>query len=144
VFYFSGKAMARCNPLNEVVATNVAEVENLGGVEVTAEVAHTVGGDIPAISNEEGRVSSVGRTDDSMDEGASNNENSQTYNFGASTITLGRIKEMVEKGYFVDGEAWAPGAEAVPELENNEAVIYEDFLLLVYACLRILPWLIFC
>jgi hypothetical protein len=57
------------------------------------------------MSDVEGRVLSVGRTDESVNEGASGNENSRTYSFGASTITLSRIKEMVEKGYFANGEA---------------------------------------
>jgi hypothetical protein len=57
------------------------------------------------MSGVEGRVLSVGRTDESANEGASGNENSWTYSFGASTITLSRIKEMVEKGYFANGEA---------------------------------------
>jgi hypothetical protein len=76
---------------------------------------------------DEGRVSSEGRTNDSTDERASDNENSQTYNFGSSTITLGRIKEMVEKGYFADGEARAPGAGIVPKPDEDEAVMYEYF-----------------
>jgi hypothetical protein len=81
--------------------------------------------EVPRASGEEGRVSSVGGTNDSEDGGASDNENSRTYNFGSSTITLGCIKEMMERGYFVDGEARAP--RAVPELKNDEAVVYEDF-----------------
>jgi hypothetical protein len=47
--------------------------------------------------------------------------------FGASTITLGHIKEIVEKGYFADGEARAPKAEAVPEPDNDEDVVFQDF-----------------
>jgi hypothetical protein len=33
--------------------------------------------------------------------------------------------EMVEKGYFADGEAQALGAEAKPDCD--EAVVYKDF-----------------
>jgi hypothetical protein len=114
--------------LNEVAAANVAKAENLGGVEGAAEVAQTVRGDeIPTSSGKECRVSSAGRTDDSKDGGASDNENSRMYNFGASTVTLGHIKEMEERGYFADSEARAPGAKAVQELDNDEAVVYEDF-----------------
>jgi hypothetical protein len=120
--------MACCSPLSEVATANVAEAENVGRVESTTEVARTVGGaDMPAASSNEGRVSSMGGTVDSMDGGAFDNENSQTYNFGASTITLGRIKEMVERGYFADGEARAPRAEAVSEPEDDEAIVYVDF-----------------
>jgi hypothetical protein len=34
---------------------------------------------------------------------------------------------MVEKGYFTEGEAHAPGAKIVPEPDSDEAVMYEDF-----------------
>jgi hypothetical protein len=80
-----------------------------------------VGGKVPAASDNEGGI------DDSFDGGGSDIENSRTYNFLASTITLGCIKEMVDKEYFVDGEARVPRAEAVPEPDDDEAVIYEDF-----------------
>jgi hypothetical protein len=59
--------------------------------------------------------------------GSLDDENSQTYNFRASTITLGRIKEIVEKGYFADGEAQAPGSDAASEPDCDEAVVYDDF-----------------
>jgi hypothetical protein len=42
-------------------------------------------------------------------------------------ITVDKIKEMMEKGYFLAGEARAPGAKTVPESGNDEAVVYEDF-----------------
>jgi hypothetical protein len=91
---------------------------------------------LPVASGDEGRVSTIGGIDNSMDGGTSNNENSRTYNFGASTITLGHIKEMVVKGYFVDGEARVLLADAVPELDDDKAVVYEDFFV---AGLRIPP-----
>jgi hypothetical protein len=34
--------------------------------------------------------------------------------FRASTITVGKIKEMEERGYFVKDEAHASGAETMP------------------------------
>jgi hypothetical protein len=34
---------------------------------------------------------------------------------------------MAEKGYFSDGEARAPRVETVPELEEDEAIVYEEF-----------------
>jgi hypothetical protein len=138
--------MARCRPLSEVTATNVPEVENFDGVENIVEVAQTIGGDeVPVAFMDEAHVSSMGGTDDSVggDGDAIDNKNSQTYIFGASTITLGRIKEMVEKGYFTDGEGWVPKAEAVSEPDDDKAVVYEDFLFMDCACLHILLWLIF-
>jgi hypothetical protein len=85
--------MACCSPLGEVAATNVAEARNVGEAKIVMEVVPTTGDDeMPAASGGEGRALSGGKTDDSMDEKASNDENLQTYNFGASTITIGHIK----------------------------------------------------
>jgi hypothetical protein len=49
------------------------------------------------------------------------------YYFGSSTITIRKIKEMEEKGYFPEDEARAPGVQIVPEANNDEAMVYEDF-----------------
>jgi hypothetical protein len=142
---YSTKVMARCSPLNEVAAANVAEVDTLEGVEGATEVAWTVGGDeIPVASGEEGRVSSAGETDNSEDEGASDNENSWTYDFGASTIILGRIKDTMKKGYFTDGEARAPELRWYRSRIMTRMSFMRTSLLLVCECLRILRWLIFC
>jgi hypothetical protein len=54
-------------------------------------------------SDSEGPTFSAGGADTSV--GTSDDENSQTYYFWPSTITRGKIKEMVEKGYFAEGEA---------------------------------------
>jgi hypothetical protein len=93
------KAMACCNPLREVAATNVAEAENVGEAGNMVEVVPTVDGDeMLVVLGNEGRASNKGGTDDSADERASDNGKSWLNNFGASTITMGRIKEMMEKG----------------------------------------------
>jgi hypothetical protein len=117
------------NLLLLISAANVVETRNMDEAKIIIGVVAAAGDDdMCAASGDEGCASSRGRTDDSIDEKASNDENSWTYNFGASTITLSRIKEMTEKGYFADGEARAPRAETVPELEEGEAIVYEDFL----------------
>jgi hypothetical protein len=36
---------------------------------------------------------------------------------------------MVEKGYFVEGEARAPRVEAVLEPNNDKAIVYEDLFI---------------
>jgi hypothetical protein len=119
-----------CSPLSKVAAANVAEVENQSRVASTVEVARTVGAsEVPAASDDERRLSSLGGTDNSLGGGVSDDENSWTYNFCTSTITLDRIKEMVEKGYFTDGEAHTPAAEAVLEPAADKAVVYEDFFI---------------
>jgi hypothetical protein len=51
----------------------------------------------------------------------------RTCYFGSSTITVSKIKEMEERGYFPEGEGRAPGAETVPEPNGDEAIVYEDF-----------------
>jgi hypothetical protein len=47
--------------------------------------------------------------------------------FGPPTITGGKIKEMVEKGYFAEGEAREPGVKMISKPDGDEAVVYEDF-----------------
>jgi hypothetical protein len=44
-----------------------------------------------------------------------------------STITIGKIKEMVEKDYFPKGGAHVPGAKIMLEPNSDEAMVYEDF-----------------
>jgi hypothetical protein len=44
---------------------------------------------------------------------------------GRRPSLLVKSKEMVEKGYFVEGEACMLEAESVPEPDNDEAVMYE-------------------
>jgi hypothetical protein len=53
----------------------------------------------------------------------------RTCYFGSSTITVGKIKEMEERGYFLEGEGCAPGAVTVPEPNGDEAIIYGDFFI---------------
>jgi hypothetical protein len=103
---YSTKVMACYSPLSEIVAANVAEAENLDVVDNLAGVVQTIGGgEVSGASDGKGHSLSARRTDDFTDGGASDDENSRTYYFGASTITLGKIKEMVEKGYFAECEA---------------------------------------
>jgi hypothetical protein len=82
---------------------------------------------MPSASDDDGHGLCASGTDYSADRIAFDDENSRTYYFGASTITPGKIKEIVTKGYFIDGEAWAPGAEAVLEPDNDVVVMYGDF-----------------
>jgi hypothetical protein len=127
-FVRSTKTMAHCSPLGEVGAANMAEAENVGEKAFVMVVVPTIDGDeIPMTSGNKGRALSEGGIYDSTDGKASDNENSRTYNFGASTITLGHIKEMAEKGYFADGKTWVLRVETVLEPNDDEVVVYEDF-----------------
>jgi hypothetical protein len=67
--------------------------------------------------------------EDDLDEGTSDNTQLWMCYFGSSIITVGKIKEMEEKGYFPKGEARTPGAEIVLEPSGNEAIMYKDFLI---------------
>jgi hypothetical protein len=64
--------------------------------------------------------------EDIPSKGALDNEELQTYYFGSSTITIGKLKEMEEKCYFMEHEACTPEAATVPESNNDEAVVYKD------------------
>jgi hypothetical protein len=121
----SSKVMARCIPLSETVA-NMTEVEDVDKVVSAAEIMQTAS-ENPITSDAEGCLSSPDVAEDSRDEGGSNDENSRTYYFGSSTVTVGKIKEMMENGYFVEGKARAHGGETVPELDSNEVIMYEEF-----------------
>jgi hypothetical protein len=83
--------------------------------------------EVPIVYEDAGLVSSGGDSGGSGDEGVFGDESSWMYCFGASTTTLDRIREMVEKGYFSDGEAWAPREKTTSELNDDEAVVFEDF-----------------
>jgi hypothetical protein len=118
------EVMAHYIPLDEATA-GMAEVEHMDEAVVAVELERAFG-ENPAASNVERRPVSPD-AEDTLSEGGSGNENSRTYYFGSSTITVGKIKEMVEKGYFTKGGAWAPGAETVLESEDDEAMVYKDF-----------------
>jgi hypothetical protein len=119
------KLMARCSPLSDFAAASAAEVKDPNVVDDLVEMARAVAGELAGTSDGEGPALSVGGADTSV--GASNNENSRMYYFGSSTITRGKIKKMVEQGYFAEGEAREPGAETIPKPDDDEAIIYEDF-----------------
>jgi hypothetical protein len=118
------EVMACCSPLDEAAATMV-EVENMDEAVVAAELERAFG-ENPAASNVE-QCSAGLDVEDTLSDSGSGNENSQTYYFGSSTIIVGKIKEMVEKGHFLKGGARSPGTETMPELEDDEAVVYEVF-----------------
>jgi hypothetical protein len=116
--------MAHCSPLGEAAA-NATEVENIDEGAVAAELAHAFEEDHAASDGEKCRASPG--VEDTLNEGVSDDANSKMYYFGSSTITVGKIKEMEEKGYFPEDEAHTPRAETVPELNDDEAMVYEDF-----------------
>jgi hypothetical protein len=118
--------MSRCSPLGEAAAV-VAEVENVEEIIVLAELERAFG-ENPIASDGE-RYAASPNTEDDLDEGASDNAKLRTCYFGSSTIMVGKIKEMEERGYFPEGEGRAPGAETVLEPNGDEAIMYKDFFI---------------
>jgi hypothetical protein len=116
--------MARCSPLDEAAA-GMAGVENMDEAIVAAELEHAFR-ENPTTSNVE-RCTVSPDAEDTLSEGDSGNENSWTYYLGSSTIIVSKIKEMVEKGCFPEGGALSPGTETMPEPDDDEAMVYEDF-----------------
>jgi hypothetical protein len=127
--------MARRSPLDEATA-GMMEVENMDETVVAAELERAYGENPAASDGERHHVSPD--VEDILSEGGSGSENLWTYYFGPSTVTVGNIKEIAEKGYFPEDRACTPGAKIVLKPDNNEAVVYEDFFV---AGLRMPPHL---
>jgi hypothetical protein len=120
--------MAHCSPLGEVATANVAETENVAEIENVVEVVPSGGGnEVPMASGDEGHASSGGEMDGSTDEGPPTTRIHGLTISGLVLLPLAALRKMVENGYFVDGEAQAPGTETVPELDDDEAVVFEFF-----------------
>jgi hypothetical protein len=96
-------------------------------ITVSAELERAFG-ENPAASDGERYAASLTAEDD-LDECASDNVKLRMCYFRSSTITVGKIKEMEQKGYFLEGVARIPGAETVPRLNGDEAVVYKDFFI---------------
>jgi hypothetical protein len=62
--------------------------------------------------------------------------------FGPSIVTVSRIhiREMIDQGYLTERGARALGEETIPEPENDEAVVFEEFFI---AGLRMPPHSVF-
>jgi hypothetical protein len=132
--------MSHCSPLGEA-AVAVIGVENMEETMVSAQLEHLFG-ENPATSDGE-RYTTSPNVEDDLAEGASDNAKLRTCYFGSSTIMVGKLKEMEEKGYFLEDEAHASRAETVPDTNGDKVVIYEDFLSPACAYLRIRLLLIF-
>jgi hypothetical protein len=49
------------------------------------------------------------------------------YYFGPSAVTVSRIREMIDSGYFIEGMGSEPREETVPQPQVNEVVVFEEF-----------------
>jgi hypothetical protein len=54
-------------------------------------------------------------------------ESARSYDFGASTITAGCIRQLEALGYFAEDSAREPGEEVVSDPAGDEAVAFEEF-----------------
>jgi hypothetical protein len=55
-------------------------------------------------------------------------ESEWSYDFGPSTITVGRIRQLESLGYFIEGSTCEPGEEVVLDPGDEEAIVFEEFL----------------
>jgi hypothetical protein len=51
----------------------------------------------------------------------------RSYDFGMSSVTVGRIWQLEFLRYFAKASAREPGEETILELNDNEAVVFEEF-----------------
>jgi hypothetical protein len=103
--------MSRYSPLGKA-ATTAAEVDNMEEITVSTELEHAFGENPIAFNGE--RCAASPTAEDNLDEGASDKVKLRMCYFRSSTIMVGKIKEMEEKSYFLEGEARTPGAETMP------------------------------
>jgi hypothetical protein len=67
------------------------------------------------------------KVEDDLGECASDSAKTRMCYFGSLTITVRKIKEMEERGYFPEGVGHAPGTETVLEPNGDKAIVYKDF-----------------
>jgi hypothetical protein len=65
-------------------------------------------------------------------------EFAQSYDFGASLVTVGHIRQVESLLYFAEGSTCELGEETVPELNDDEAIVFEKFFMVA---LRMRPHL---
>jgi hypothetical protein len=130
--------MSHCSSLGEA-ATAATEAKNVEEITVSAELECAFGENLVASNGEMYTMSPT--TEDDLGRGALDNTKLRTCYFGSSIISVSKIKEMEERGYFLEGEGRAPGAETVLEPNGDEGVIYEDFFI-TGLCMPLHPALI--
>jgi hypothetical protein len=54
-------------------------------------------------------------------------ESTWSYDFRASTITVGHIRQLEALRYFTEGSTHEPGEETTPKPANDEAVVFKEF-----------------
>jgi hypothetical protein len=118
--------MSHCRSLGEATAI-ATKAKNVEEIIVLAELEHAFGGNPTA--SDGGSYAVSPNAEDDLGEGASDSVKPWTCYFGSSTITVRKIKEMDERGYFPEGESSAPGTRTMPEPNGDKDVVYEDFFI---------------
>jgi hypothetical protein len=72
------------------------------------------------------RVSDVGSQSNAEDD-SGGGSCTRSCNFDLSTVTVSRIRDMIDHGYFAEGGAHTPGEETIPKPKNDEPIIFEEF-----------------
>jgi hypothetical protein len=54
-------------------------------------------------------------------------ESKRSYDFEPSTVTISRIRQLEALGYFAECSARESSEEVIPELANDEAVLFKEF-----------------
>jgi hypothetical protein len=54
-------------------------------------------------------------------------EHEQCYDFGASSVIVGRIQQLESLRYFAEGSEHEPGEETIPVPNTNEDVVLKSF-----------------
>jgi hypothetical protein len=51
----------------------------------------------------------------------------RSYDFGASSVTVGRIHQLESLGYFAEGSVHEPGEEIIVELADDKAIVFYGY-----------------
>jgi hypothetical protein len=110
-----------CSPLLDVVG-DVSEVARLDAARL----------ELSASSSSSEDSSGGGSSEDAEAEiekvvVVDPHESARSYDFGLSTITVGRIRQLEALRYFAEGSVHEPGEETVPEPADDEVVVFEEF-----------------
>jgi hypothetical protein len=110
-----------CSPLLDVVG-DVSEVARLDAARL----------ELSASSSSSEDSSGGGSSEDAEAEiekvvVVDPHESARNYDFGLSTITVGRIRQLEALRYFAEGSVHEPGEETVPEPADDEVVFKEFF-----------------
>jgi hypothetical protein len=112
---------------------NTASLHN-GAAEVETEgasVERDVVSEVHGSGGSSKRTESVQASDAGAHSGAGADidEGSRmcSYYFSPSMVTVSRIKEMIDRGYFTEGMAHMPGEETILEPNADEVVVFEEF-----------------